>query len=50
MQKALFTCLVHTKIVYYINTVGDETKIKVVDFGNAIHWVHREVHVISIIW
>ncbi|XP_066016173.1 uncharacterized protein [Pocillopora verrucosa] len=22
---------------------GDETKIKVVDFGNAIHWVHREV-------
>ena len=22
---------------------GEEIKIKVVDFGNAIHWVHREV-------
>ena len=26
-----------------MNTKGEEIKIKVIDFGNAIHCVHREV-------
>lgn len=26
-----------------MNTKGEELKIKVIDFGNAIHCVHREV-------